>query len=310
LSGIVALASPLVSLPFINTPITYVHISQNSVSPLEQPPEHPLNHSISDNISDTHLGINAENKNQDYDDSRTTNSISVYSRNNYTNNEINTNSISATNGDNTGSTIQPETNCDHPCICPDCYAVGNKCKGCAICNPISVNDVSFVYNGTQQKLDDVMLHDGATQITYTYEPILGTGAELGEDNLPLSVGEYIAIAVYSSIHDDIGSFDHQMSFLITPAPLTLANIHIQSKEYDGTTIAEYEFNSEHNIKLEGSFGNDEVEISMIGTPFFLDAYAGYNKFVAFTGFELSGTHARNYYLVYPDFVTANIYKTK
>jgi len=153
-----------------------------------------------------------------------------------------------------------------------------------------------------------MLHDSTTQITYIYEPVSETGAELGEDELPLSVGEYVVFATCGSKCCDISSFDHHAIFTITPAPLTLTNIQVKNKEYDGTTTAEYEPDSEHNIKIEGYFGNDQVKISTTGTPYFLDSEIGCNKFITFTEFELTGTHAKNYYLVYPDFITASIYK--
>jgi len=340
LSGIVALASPLVSLPFINTPTTYSHNDQNSVytpgnshkNPLEalfkdpfehssnrspgHLPEHSLNHTSAGNTTDTNSRAIAESNNQD-DDLISTNSIGTESRvsthDDFKSDNINANSINTTNNDDITSTIpsSSETSCTHAGICDinsdDC-AVDNNYKDYAFCNSISLSDASLVYNGKQQKLNEITMRDSTTQITYIYEPVSETGAELGEDELPLTVGEYVVFATCGSKCCDISSFDRQAIFTITPAPLTLTNIQVKNKEYDGTTAAEYEPDSEHNIKIEGYFGNDEVKISTIGTPYFLDAEIGCNKFITFTEFKLTGTHAKNYYLVHPDFITASIYK--
>ena len=88
---------------------------------------------------------------------------------------------------------------------------------------------------------------------------------------------------------------------ITSKPVTITDINIADKEYDGTTTATVTGNMAVNGKIDG----DVVTVAR-GSASFNDKNAGNDKIVTFSGFSLGGTDANNYTLSSQPSCTANI----
>lgn len=84
---------------------------------------------------------------------------------------------------------------------------------------------------------------------------------------------------------------------ITQANLTVSRATVNSKVYDGTTVAALNTLS---AELAGIFGTDVVTLVTTGASgIFADKNAGISKSVSATGFTLGGTDAVNYILIQP-----------
>jgi filamentous hemagglutinin family protein len=88
---------------------------------------------------------------------------------------------------------------------------------------------------------------------------------------------------------------------ISRATLTLGELSVRDKVYDGTTAA-----SLGGTATVTPLGNDLVELAGIGAAAFADRNAGLVKPVTVAGFTLGGADASNYNLALPTGLTGNI----
>lgn len=87
---------------------------------------------------------------------------------------------------------------------------------------------------------------------------------------------------------------------ITQKELTVVNVTVSDKVYDGTDTAQIA-----SAELEGLIEGDQVELTN-GTATFASTAVGQNIPINFTDFSISGADAGNYTLIQPTGVTANI----
>ena len=87
---------------------------------------------------------------------------------------------------------------------------------------------------------------------------------------------------------------------ITQKELTVVNVTVSDKVYDGTDTAQIA-----SAELEGLIEGDQVELTN-GTATFASTAVGQNIPINFTDFSISGADAGNYTLTQPTGVTANI----
>jgi len=188
--------------------------------------------------------------------------------------------------------------------CPECCDDGRKCDECILCTfNIGMTDGKLQYTGEGLLgFNGGIIHKGESAEgywVYKYTPVSGTGAQLDNSGLPLSVGQYTVTGTY-----DNGKYnDSKTSMLtVTPAPLQInVTLERKSKVYDGTTDVAIQ-----SAVLTGILADDTVEITIMGTAAYASANAGTGIAVSFTDFEIGGTHANNYYLIQPEDHIASI----
>ncbi len=89
---------------------------------------------------------------------------------------------------------------------------------------------------------------------------------------------------------------------ISPKDLTITNLSVSDKVYDGLNIAKID----NSPSLEGIINGDDVSI-VNGTPSFITLKVGENIPVEFTEFSIEGEDSENYYIKnQPTGITANI----
>ena len=107
---------------------------------------------------------------------------------------------------------------------------------------------------------------------------------------PVDVGTYTATL-------SLGESTASVSYSITKKPVTMSNISIINKEYDGTTKANTSFSN----GLNGAIGGDSVSASWTeGKATYDTADVGTSKKVTFTGWTLTGSSKGNYELIQPE----------
>ena len=118
---------------------------------------------------------------------------------------------------------------------------------------------------------------------------------------PKNVGKY-TIRITTAETDTFKSASSTMEFEIQPKEITISDVKVADKTYDGTTEAK--------IKNEGTlsdnYDGDNLTIA-IGSAAYDNKNVGTDKTVTFTGFALAGDAAANYELVaQPADTTADI----
>lgn len=87
---------------------------------------------------------------------------------------------------------------------------------------------------------------------------------------------------------------------VNPRELTISNIKIKDKFYDGTDLAEFV----EDPTLNGVIDEDKVKVSLEGSPKFSSIGLGNNILIDFSDLSLSGDKSSNYHLTLPK---SNIY---
>ena len=140
--------------------------------------------------------------------------------------------------------------------------------------------------------------DGAR--TWEYKPV---GADDSEytTTAPKNAGEY-TVRLTTAETDNCYAGEATALFVITQKEVTIKDVTVSDKIYDGTADAEITSDG----TAYGLVGSDNVTI-VTGKATFSDKNVGTDKTVTFTGFSLTGDDAANYMLVkQPDAVTADI----
>lgn len=118
---------------------------------------------------------------------------------------------------------------------------------------------------------------------------------------PKNVGKYV-IRITTAETDTFKAASSTMKFEIQPREVTISDVKVADKTYDGTIDAKITNAGTLSVNYDG----DNLAI-VIGKAAYDDKNVGTDKAVSFTGFELSGSAAGNYKLVaQPASTTADI----
>ena len=118
---------------------------------------------------------------------------------------------------------------------------------------------------------------------------------------PKNVGKY-TIRITTAETDTFKSASSTMEFEIQPKEVTISDVKVADKTYDGTTNATITNAGTLSVNYDG----DNLAI-VIGKAAYDNKNVGTDKAVSFTGFELSGSAAGNYKLIaQPESTTADI----
>ena len=118
---------------------------------------------------------------------------------------------------------------------------------------------------------------------------------------PKNVGKY-TIRITTAETDTFKSASSTMEFEIQPKEITISDVKVADKTYDGTTEAKIT----NEGTLSDNYDGDNLAI-VIGKAAYDNKNVGTDKAVSFTGFELSGSAAGNYKLItQPADTTADI----
>lgn len=118
---------------------------------------------------------------------------------------------------------------------------------------------------------------------------------------PKNVGKY-TIRITTAETDTFKAASSTMEFEIQPREVTISDVKVADKTYDGTIDAKITNAGTLSVNYDG----DNLAI-VIGKAAYDDKNVGTDKAVSFTGFELSGSAAGNYKLVaQPASTTADI----
>lgn len=118
---------------------------------------------------------------------------------------------------------------------------------------------------------------------------------------PKNVGKYV-IRVTTAETDTFKAASSTMEFEIQPREVTISDVKVADKTYDGTTNATITNAGTLSVNYDG----DNLAI-VIGKAAYDNKNVGTDKAVSFTGFELSGSAAGNYKLItQPADTTADI----
>ena len=118
---------------------------------------------------------------------------------------------------------------------------------------------------------------------------------------PKNVGKYV-IRITTAETDTFKAASSTMEFEIQPKEITISDVKVADKTYDGTTNATITNAGTLSVNYDG----DNLAI-VIGKAAYDNKNVGTDKAVSFTGFELSGSAAGNYKLItQPADTTADI----
>ena len=118
---------------------------------------------------------------------------------------------------------------------------------------------------------------------------------------PKNVGKY-TIRITTAETDTFKAASSTMEFEIQPKEITISDVKVADKTYDGTTEAKIT----NEGTLSDNYDGDNLAI-VIGKAAYDNKNVGTDKAVSFTGFELSGSAAGNYKLItQPADTTADI----
>ena len=118
---------------------------------------------------------------------------------------------------------------------------------------------------------------------------------------PKNVGKYV-IRITTAETDTFKAASSTMEFEIQPREVTISDVKVADKTYDGTTNATITNAGTLSVNYDG----DNLAI-VIGKAAYDNKNVGADKAVSFTGFELSGSAAGNYKLIaQPADTTADI----
>jgi hypothetical protein len=172
--------------------------------------------------------------------------------------------------------------------------------------PVTISGISAknkVYDGNTTAVVDgegtIVNNLDGTALTF----VKGT-ASFGDktvgDEKPVTF-EGFALSGDASSNYYLESQPAQVKANITPKNLTIINLSVSNKPYDGLNVASIS----STPALDGVVSGDTVSL-INGTPTFTSVDIGNNISISFTNFSLSGADANNYSLTQPSGIKANI----
>ena len=159
-----------------------------------------------------------------------------------------------------------------------------------------------IYDGKAVAYDDSGVSYTPTvlgvSLTYTWQKLNGeTYSDLTA--APKAAGSYRLLVSAVKNGNTLGT--QVLAFTISPKPLTVENLKVADKTYDGTDKAKII----GTPTLNDFVGTDDVRL-VLGTPSFTSMNVGENIAIRFTEFTLTGTDKSNYTLIQPSGITASI----
>jgi len=153
------------------------------------------------------------------------------------------------------------------------------------------------------------VYDGTTTATLTGTASIVAGGVVGSDSVSLDTsvaagnfanasvanGKAVTVTGYFVTGTDAANYairqPTNLTANITPKSLTLTGLAATNKVYDGSTNVALTGGT-----LSGVIGSDDVQLSGTAAGSVVNANAGTNKAVSFTGLSLTGSEASNYIL--------------
>ncbi len=156
-----------------------------------------------------------------------------------------------------------------------------------------------IYNGTAQGASFTEDITNAAQITYSlqYSGVTNTTVPINAGTYIATVGvntnttPYFAVVGTNSLRLYTNSAILTQSYTIDRKPVTITNVSVANKIYDGNTNATIT----GTPVIDGKEGSDDVTVAG-GTANFFTADAGPAKLAEIKGYSLTGTAAPNYLL--------------
>ena len=166
----------------------------------------------------------------------------------------------------------------------------------------AMTDNTKVYDGKAVAYDasDVSYTPTVSGVTpsYTWQKLNGeTYSDLTD--APKAAGSYRLLV--SAVKNDYTLGTQELAFTISPKELTIENLKVADKTYDGTDKATII----GTPTLKGVVDEDDVSL-VNGTPTFMSTAVGKDIPISFTPFSLTGEDIGNYTLTQPSGVTASI----
>ena len=156
-----------------------------------------------------------------------------------------------------------------------------------------------VYDGTPILVDSVVTTNG--DLVWEYKPVDADDTAY-TTTAPKNVGIYTVrlTALETDVYKEASV---TTVFEITPKELTITDLKVKDKQYDGTNSAEFD----GTPVLNGVVDGDDITL-VNGIPTFDSVTTGENIPISFTEFALSGDSVTigNYTLTQPSGITANI----
>ena len=173
----------------------------------------------------------------------------------------------------------------------------NEAEGAAMA------DSKKVYDGKAVAYEGGTYEPNVTgSLTYTWqvkEEGSETYANITDNIAPKDAGSYRLLVEFKRGDTVLGTENYD--FAISKAELTIENLAVAGKDYDGNNTAA--ISSEPT--LSGLVGDETVTL-INGTPTFSSVSAGNGIDISFTDFSIEGDAAKNYTLTQPTGIKANI----
>lgn len=171
-------------------------------------------------------------------------------------------------------------------------------------SPITINGINSPYTYGDGQFE-VYIEGGNGDGKVTFISSDNSVADIMGSTVKILKKGTFTITATKSADENYNEATAQSSLItINPKPVTLENIAVKDKIYDGNNEAEI---SKEPVLVGGVVGDDLSFV--VGKAFFDSENAGQDKTVTFTDFSLEGTKSENYVLSeQPDPIKANINK--
>jgi hypothetical protein len=170
------------------------------------------------------------------------------------------------------------------------------------------------------------IYDGlpGASVTWNQQPLVGvagnhdvrlvtSGASAMYDSANVGTGKSVSVTGLSLSGADAGRYQINSALLLTgnisPAELTITNLTVRERQYDGTTVAPLVWGSptlSGHVNGEGTNEAQLVQSSVSG--YYANALVGSNKAVTLSGLSLTGSGTGNYTVLVPSNLTGTIVK--
>ena len=160
-------------------------------------------------------------------------------------------------------------------------------------------DLGKYYDSEPVAQPEYILSEGGGQVKFEYK-IKDEPDSTFSTEVPEKVGAYTVRVSVTGDEFYMDAYDRR-DFKIRRREVTVENVKIKDKFYDGTNSAQFDGTPTANGLIDG----DDVTL-VIGEPSFADKNIGDGISVNITDFKLIGADADNYTLVQPSGITASI----
>lgn len=164
---------------------------------------------------------------------------------------------------------------------------------------VYITNLLTKYYDSEPVSPEYTVSEGGGQVKFEYKARLAPDSTYSTE-VPEKVGEYTVRVSVTGDEFYMDAYDTQ-DFKIRRREVTVENVKIKDKFYDGTNVAQFDGTPTAN----GLIAGDDVKL-IIGEPSFADKNVGEGISINITDFKLSGADADNYTIVQPSGITASI----